>query len=112
MQTDSHEWARALLQSTSSLEEISADERRWLACHTAECAECGLYAELSQRAIQASMGLPSTWIRPRRLACKRRFSGDTAALRLRRINRPGGLLHLGRLAILLHFSVGSIPMPR
>jgi hypothetical protein len=52
MQYESHERARFLLDRAVT-EGISLDEQRWLNGHTAECAECSRYDELSRRAIRA-----------------------------------------------------------
>lgn len=52
MQPEVHERARTLLDR-AMVEGISADERRWLDTHTAQCDACSQYAELSRRTIAA-----------------------------------------------------------
>jgi hypothetical protein len=52
MQNETHARARFLLDR-AMVEAISPDEQQWLNRHTAECAECAGYGELSNRAIRA-----------------------------------------------------------
>lgn len=52
MPFESHEKARRLLDR-AAVEGISPEEQRWLNSHTAQCAECAGYAELSQRVLGA-----------------------------------------------------------
>jgi hypothetical protein len=52
MPFESHQEARRLLDR-AAVEGISPEEQRWLNSHTAQCAECAGYAELSQRVLRA-----------------------------------------------------------
>jgi hypothetical protein len=52
MLLENHERARILLDR-ALVEGISPEDRRWLDAHVAECAECGQYADLSDRAVRA-----------------------------------------------------------
>ena len=52
MPLENHEKARVLLDR-SFVEGISLEDRHWLDAHVGQCAECGRYADLSARAVQA-----------------------------------------------------------
>jgi hypothetical protein len=52
MPLENHEKARFLLHR-SLVEGISREDRHWLDAHVEQCAECGRYADLSARAVQA-----------------------------------------------------------
>ena len=52
MPFEPHEKARFLLDRTPD-EQISRDVQRWLDAHLNDCAECGRYAALTNRAIRA-----------------------------------------------------------
>jgi len=52
MPFENHEKARSLLHR-SLVEGISPEDRLWLDAHLEQCAECGGYADLSTRAVQA-----------------------------------------------------------
>jgi hypothetical protein len=52
MPLENHEKARLLLHR-ALVEGISLEDRHWLDAHVGECAECGRYADLSERAVRA-----------------------------------------------------------
>jgi hypothetical protein len=52
MPLENHEKARFLLHR-ALVEGISLEDQHWLDAHVGECAECGRYADLSARAVQA-----------------------------------------------------------
>jgi hypothetical protein len=49
---EQHEKARFLLHR-SLVEGIPLEDRQWLEAHVGQCAECGRYADLSERAVRA-----------------------------------------------------------
>ncbi len=52
MPFEEHEKARILFHR-SLVEGISPEDRYWLDAHVGQCAECGRYADLSERAVRA-----------------------------------------------------------
>ena len=52
MPLENHEKARFLLHR-ALVEGISPEDRQWLDAHVGQCAECGRYADLPARAVQA-----------------------------------------------------------